>query len=190
MFNVQYHMSGVRGQGLLETTIAIGILSVGVLSILSLGASQLKAIRAAEDRLVAGELAREGMEIVRSVRDSNWLAGGTTLWTQGWAADGPYYRIPSIAPDHGVGNVRWSLLGLPSGEFTLPGATVYTDGIFYRQALTIEPTWKRTQFKRIITVTPVAADPVNARRVVVDVRWGNLVAPSKVVVEEVLWNWK
>jgi len=62
-----------QGQGLLEVVVAIGVLSTGVFSVLTLMTSGLNAAIENKERLKAGNLAREGIETVRSIRDSNWL---------------------------------------------------------------------------------------------------------------------
>ncbi|MBP9748633.1 hypothetical protein KBD18_00350 [Patescibacteria group bacterium] len=65
----------MRGQGLLEMIIAIGILTTGLLSTMTLTTASLSATKDSETRLVASNLSREGIEVVRSLRDTNWIIG-------------------------------------------------------------------------------------------------------------------
>lgn len=64
-----------RAQGLLETIIAIAVIVTGLVSVISLTISNLNTQRGAAMRYQAVNLAREGIELVRSMRDTNWLAG-------------------------------------------------------------------------------------------------------------------
>ena len=75
-----------RGQGLLEMIIAIGILTTGLLSTMTLTTASLSATKDSETRLVASNLSREGIEVVRSLRDSNWIIGQS--WNVGFFGTG------------------------------------------------------------------------------------------------------
>lgn len=62
-----------QGQGLLETIVAIGVITTGLVSVISLVISNLTTQRESAMRYQAVNLAREGIELVRNTRDSNWL---------------------------------------------------------------------------------------------------------------------
>lgn len=64
----------MRGQGLLEAVIALGIIITGVVAALTLAISNLSGAGTSEARITAANLAREGVEFVRNERDSNWVA--------------------------------------------------------------------------------------------------------------------
>ncbi|MBI2636905.1 MAG: hypothetical protein HYW81_01805, partial [Parcubacteria group bacterium] len=66
-------MNHQQGQGLLETIVALGIIVSGVVGMLNLTISNQTATEDSSERLVATNLAREGVEVVRNIRDSNWL---------------------------------------------------------------------------------------------------------------------
>lgn len=61
------------GQGLLEMVVAIGVISVGLFSVWSLFISNYNGEQEANARILAVNLAREGVEIVKNIRDTNWL---------------------------------------------------------------------------------------------------------------------
>ena len=63
------------GFTLLELIVAIGIIMTGILSVFGLFLQTSKIQRAQEGEGLALDLAQEGIEVVRSIRDSNWLAG-------------------------------------------------------------------------------------------------------------------
>lgn len=62
-----------KGQGLLETIVAIGVIMTGLISVMTLVISNLTNAREAAMRYQAVNLAREGIERIRNVRDTNWL---------------------------------------------------------------------------------------------------------------------
>lgn len=72
VFNFKDYTSG---QTLIETVIAIFVILVGVAGALILVFSSTRAGVTAKNRIVAANLAREGIEVVRNIRDTNWLEG-------------------------------------------------------------------------------------------------------------------
>lgn len=64
----------MKGQGLLEAVIALGIIITGVVAALTLAIGSLSGANASESRIIAANFAREGIELVRNERDSNWVA--------------------------------------------------------------------------------------------------------------------
>ncbi|NUM25520.1 MAG: hypothetical protein HUU49_02730 [Candidatus Buchananbacteria bacterium] len=70
-----------RGQGLLEAVFAIGIMVMVVSAVLALTTSNVIGQRQSELQVVGNNLAREGLEVIRNIRDSNWLSG--TNWDAG-----------------------------------------------------------------------------------------------------------
>jgi len=58
------------GLTLMETTIGLGILMIGILAGLSLMSASFKFTQHSEDEIVVVNLAREGLEIVRSMRNN------------------------------------------------------------------------------------------------------------------------
>lgn len=64
--------SGPAGFTIIEVIVATAIVSIGILSTVTVAAITVKAGESNERTLVATNLAREGIESVRSIRDSNW----------------------------------------------------------------------------------------------------------------------
>ncbi len=62
-----------KGFTLIEVLIALGVFSVAIMAGFALAMSNLRIARENYDRVLAANLAREGIELVRSIRDSNWL---------------------------------------------------------------------------------------------------------------------
>ncbi len=66
-----------NGQGILEVLIAIYIATVGILSIVNLVLTNIQVEKFNHNMLIATNLAKEGIEIVRGARDTNWISGNS-----------------------------------------------------------------------------------------------------------------
>jgi len=74
-----------RGFTLLETLVAIFVIVVGLIGGMSAILKTLTLFSFSSSRLTAAYLAQEGIEIVRNIRDTNWLEAGTAVndWDEG-----------------------------------------------------------------------------------------------------------
>ncbi len=61
------------GQIMLETVIALGVITVGIYAAFTLSVANINQSELAVNRFISSQLAREGVEIVRSIRDTTWL---------------------------------------------------------------------------------------------------------------------
>ena len=59
----------------METIVALGVIMTGLVSIISLTISNLNAQRDTATRYQAVNLAREAIELLHNLRDSNWISG-------------------------------------------------------------------------------------------------------------------
>jgi hypothetical protein len=62
------------GQTLIETIAAIFVLTMAIVAALSLAINVLSTTTLNQNQIVATNLAREGVEMIRMIRDTNWLA--------------------------------------------------------------------------------------------------------------------
>jgi type II secretory pathway pseudopilin PulG len=62
-----------RGESLLETIIAFIVLGIGVTIAGMILGSSLRNMQNSKNRVIAVNIAREGIEAVRNIRDTNWL---------------------------------------------------------------------------------------------------------------------
>lgn len=76
-----------KGFTLLETIVAVGLIIVGLVAALTLITTSLFYVSNIQDRLAAANLTAEGIEVVRNIRDNNWLQSRT--WNSG-LTDGDY----------------------------------------------------------------------------------------------------
>ena len=150
-----------KGFSLLETMIAIGILVIGSLAVYGQTARILGNLNQEKTKFVASYLAQEGVEVVRNIRDTNWISGASS-WVDG--LDAGHYRVQynstSLLPYQDV------VLNLDSSGFYS-----YDSGT-------------ATQFKREIILSQPSADIL---KVVSKVTWpGN---QAVIQAEDFLYNW-
>ncbi len=72
-----YKLQPKRGFTLVEVLVAIAILSVGTAVSVNTISYSLGLAAKIKDRTIAAHLAQEGVEIVKNIRDLNWIAGDT-----------------------------------------------------------------------------------------------------------------
>ncbi|MBA7596520.1 hypothetical protein ES703_03494 [subsurface metagenome] len=71
---------------LIEIVVAIFLITVGTVGAFSLIQRTIAFTVISSSRLVAANLAQEGIEIIRNTRDTNWLSGNP--WDQGLSSGG------------------------------------------------------------------------------------------------------
>ncbi len=127
-----------NGFTILETIIAFFIITIGMVGVLTLVVQNVQVQYINKNVLIASHLAQEGLELVRNVRDNNWLTPGHG-WTQDIVGDGTYtidYR--------GRMNINNT-----ANDINDAGAKLYIDSNgFYSHEATAEA----TNFYRLITV--------------------------------------
>ena len=62
-----------KGETIAETIIALTILAMGIAMTSTLMANSLRNVNTSKYRVIAVNIAREGIEAVRNIRDTNWL---------------------------------------------------------------------------------------------------------------------
>ncbi len=135
---------------MLEMIIALGIITSGIASTLSLVSSSLNASNESQTRIVATGLAREAMEAVRAIRDGNGLAGqpwNTTLVGPGGDRTGVPFFVP--------GN-DWHIDFAAAG-ITDAGTMVYqdADGSFRQYDGAPPASATKSPYRRLLTLRPI-----------------------------------
>jgi len=74
---MRYTFFSKRGETILESVIAMTVLAVGLGIASTIMATSIRNMSASKNRIIAVSLAREGLEAVRNVRDTNWLKFGS-----------------------------------------------------------------------------------------------------------------
>lgn len=80
-----------RGFTILEIAISLFIISMGMVAVLTLVVQNIQVENVDKNKVVASQLAQEGLEVVRNQRDFNWLQYDTptSKWNEG-IEDGNY----------------------------------------------------------------------------------------------------
>jgi len=138
-----------NGQTMIELLIAISVITVGLFSALNMVYSNLALVNRDSDEVVAINLAREGVELAKQARDSNWLAGNA--FDQG--------LVKAADPTDHTGTVVWTGAAgtIPSIDFTANAITddnakiVLGDGMYQQTGAS----GSSTAFARLITFHPI-----------------------------------
>jgi len=158
-----------KGFTLLEVLAAIFLITIGIVGTLTLVQKTITFTQATSSRLITAYLTQEGIEIVRNIRDSNFL------------------KI-----HQGVEGVSWNdgLTGCSGGceaDYNDPSLTSYAgrflkiDAGFYNYDSGVD-----TLFKRKITITPEGTDIL---KVLVQVQWQERGKSYEVIAQENLYKW-
>jgi len=183
----------------MEMIVAIGVITTGLVTILALAASSLSGAKESEARTVALSLAREGIEVVRNIRDGNWLGGEGVNWDDG-LHDGTDYT--AVAKFDKEAN-SWGLIFEPNDIGNSKTQFYLTDGVYIQGK--DPPTGKSTFYRRLLTLDEICENdtiqsensscvlvgsPKVGIRVTSRVEWTEHERKHSMVVEDRLYNWK
>lgn len=171
-----------RGFTLIETFVAISILTISIVAPMTLAAKSLSISYYVRDEVTASYLAQEAIETIRNVRDSNILndlltSSGIDQMTGIPSSAGAKFTVDA----HVSGASAMQLC-----PTTCP--PVQSNGTFYGYPDGFG-TWVPTRFTRTVTATYVDAQK-NDLRLVVGVTWttGGF-QTRKVTIAENLYRW-
>jgi type II secretory pathway pseudopilin PulG len=169
-----FKFSNDRGFSLVEALVAVLILTMGLipsLTIILLANSFNSAIK---NSLIAANLAQEGLEVVRAIRDANWFADGipadgNPAWDTG-LAEGTYL-------------VEWNSLALLPENGNPP--LRLNNGLYNYSAGNV------TGFQRRIFITKDTTSPGCdcELRVIVELIWPERSKTRTMTFESHLFNW-
>jgi len=77
-----------QGFTLMEVIVAVGIIITALVTVVGVISFSISSIRLNKSKTIAFGLAQEGLEIVRNIRDNNWLDNKRTIanWREGLGA--------------------------------------------------------------------------------------------------------
>lgn len=192
---------------MIELIVAIAIVGIGLGAALSLILTSGIQNRRTELRTIATNLAREGLEVIRSIRDSNWLASqpfdtglgdqlspdadGTFLYdppTQAWALHFPPSLAVSEFPD-GVSQLR--LTGGVYRQGGLGTANTSFRRVFTSRAICDNPLTLLTIERTLSTNAACSGSDLKVGiDAAVRVQYEDRGQTYVLTVEEQLYNWK
>jgi prepilin-type N-terminal cleavage/methylation domain-containing protein len=107
-----------QGFTLLEVLIALSIITIGALGVFALMVRTVDNTERNRDTIISVNLAREGIELVRSIRDSDTL-GFDDLTTGDWIIDSSaYYNLNNAASSPNISTCLNCLLYITNGRYT------------------------------------------------------------------------
>lgn len=165
LFNYSKSNSGFS---IIEVMVAVGIISVGMMGVLSLMSQNVQVQAVTKNNLIASMLAQEGIELVRNIRDTNWLTSTATNY---------YDNIFATSTIDNIGIYTKSDLDFNDASSTL---AIDSKGLYSAHGAT------STIFKRLITVSSTT-DYMNIKSTV---RWTRNGQNHDYVAETILYDWR
>lgn len=154
-----------RGFTLVEIIAVLFVVVVGLMGVLSLIVQNIQSQSLNKNNLTAYQLAQEGMELVRKVRDSNWR--NSNVWDKDLVA-GSYYMDYSDSTPHILSaSTEGDLYKNSSGFYVHGGAT-------------------ETPFNRTIEIALIDADSM---RVYIHITWSDHGRVFNYDLETILYDW-
>lgn len=155
-----------RGFTLMEVIVSLAIIITAIISIITLISFSISGIAANKSKIISFGLAQEGLEIVRNIRDNNWLSNKRleSNWRDGLLA-GNY-----IVQYNSASLVTFSSVPL---KLNSNGFYQYSSGT-------------NTNFYRKIIISDVDA---NQFKTVVEVTWQEKGRSQITKAESRLYNW-
>lgn len=140
-----------KGFSIIEVIVAVGIITIGIIPIISLFTMNLNNEIKNKNRLIAAYLANESIEIVRQERDDNWTA--VVDWMAGILADGSEVIV-------GLNNEDDIKEGWEIVTSNANREKVYLSNDSYVQLKSASPgSWKETPFVRYLEITENEESP-------------------------------
>lgn len=164
---------------MIETIVALTIIIAGLGGAVTLVTYSLRSSETTMHRLIAQNLAAEGLEVATNIRDSNYLAGDDfDLGLNGGADD------TAIAVFDEATNV-WSL-DFDVSALSETGAILFQQGGVYRQASSAV-SGAPSPYRRLLTIDTGTADRLNITSTVQWLERGNI---KQIALERSLFNWR
>ena len=166
MNQINHHIKN-KGFSLIEVMVAVLVMMIGVVGSFAILQKITVSTSISSSRLVAFYLAQEGIEIIRNIRDTNWIAGDN--WDDGLAICGA-----DCEADYK--DQRGDLTAYGTGRYLR-----IEDNGFYNY-----DSGAGTRFKRKITIDDSVGDTL---KVSVQVEWLERGEIYTVTAQENLYKW-
>jgi prepilin-type N-terminal cleavage/methylation domain-containing protein len=155
-----------KGFTLIETLVALVLITVAMGPVLISATSAVNVASRIEHNLIAANLAQEGIEVIRSIRDTNWLNG--VAFDSNLSA--------------GIWRVQWDTVG--GGLMAVDSNPILKKN----NGLYNYPTGTDTVFRRTITISKPNSSELTLVSSVTWIERGNI--NRTVSAESHLFNWR
>ena len=199
LWTTRYTLHATRSAGftLVETLLAVAILSMAVIAPLSIVSRGLSAATTGKDRFIATALAREAVEYIRNARDTDRLKDADWLDS----LDGGNVGCTTSGPNGGcvvdtlginTNSSNQNIIQVKSGGYdnTILLINSSTGLYSYRSNAGNNPSgsgWSDSQFTRYVKVDEVTNN--REARVTATVSWQAMFSIKEVVITDQLTNW-
>lgn len=185
------------GFTLLETIVALSIILAAVIGPVTLITRGILNFGFSENKLVALNLAQEGLELMREIRENNIICdqlNGPASWD--------WFRDPSgggiiNSGDFEVDTTQTVTISCGASSVTTPRMSLFTDSKFYLDPVNGVYSYSgapNTVFTRKITIDKPPADvaiPANDQRDVISVvSWTERSIDRNITLRERMYNWR
>jgi len=192
-----------KGQGIMELLVAVFVIVTGIVAVLALSISTITTARASINSGESTKLSREGLEVARNIRDSNWLKIDQgeldfSLWNDGLHEGNDYDAVAQFNPE----NHQWEL-AYNNSNYRLrrrsDGLYIYYDydsdlpeSMFSRTIYTFPICYNETSEEETVMGQgeSCTADPQIGIKVKSVVTWSEKGNDKSVTAEENLYNWR
>lgn len=169
-------IKNIRAFSLLETIAVLFIVSIGLVSILSVTVDSVRAQNLNKNSLVAYHLAEEGLELVKNVRDTNFIQNSTTTpvaWNR-YIEAGKYRLDFANFQPVAVADISEARLQISNDEEANPG--FYIHNVSFPDSM----------FSRMVTITSstTASSTVSSL-----VEWMDQGQTYQVELKSILYDW-
>jgi prepilin-type N-terminal cleavage/methylation domain-containing protein len=183
-----------NGFTLIETLVAILILTIAIAGPLTIASRSLNSALIAKDQMTAQYLAQDAIEYIRYARDTNSLSGGD--WFTGGGAHGGIDLTQCLSTTGNLSGCQFDTYNDPFlfGTPRAPTACTLAGGCsvnIYRYALGLGAVTDAGQFYRTVIITTPIGTNADDARIEVDIKWTSVGKHKQQIqiVEDVL-NWE
>ncbi len=168
----------INGQSLVETIVAVGIMIVGITAVLTLAVISLSVSGVSKQNIIALNLAREGIEITRAVRDTHWLRD-----VQCWHSSNECgLKTGKYVLDYQTEDTLTPLSGSDFDSCTNCQLLINADGLYNLTS------GSPTVYKRIIEINTGAS--TEEKEIISSVQWKDKYGTHKIVLKTILTDWR
>lgn len=192
-----------RGQTIIELLIAFSVIVVGLFAAATLTFSNLNTVDRDLDEVVVINIAREGIELTKQIRDSNWLAGrafdeGLVDKASGNLTATPVWDGIRLAPSFDFAAKDFTDANTTIVRMNAPEAPSF----FANSNAAASIVGSDTPFKRLLAFYPICEDMIARKtgtcgtlkksgiRVESRIQWSRKGSVKNFVLYEDLYDWK
>lgn len=167
-----------NGVTLIETIVSLGILTMGIISALTLITTSVVYSQTVEQQVVVVNLAREGMEMIRAIREFNSTSEEGTIYGFSQLSAGKY----TVGPNYISGDLQLS----PVDSEVIKNCQNCSLSLYAGRYLHGTTDGTPTVFKRMITISDIGSEE---KKILSTVYWSERGRDHSFVLEENLTNW-